>query len=557
MAKMDLEQKQNLINNIRGIIRGRWIIIIGAGLLAVIQRPIGVSAIHISIGWVFVFVALIIFFNFLYIWYLKKGDKRSDFGIRLVALLQVVVDQVVYLIVVYLAGGVESISFFFFIIPILSATVLFSVTGILAAAVFNVIIYVGMIALEYLDYIPHYPRYQFDTGVYHNFPVTVSVVLIVVGTIMLGAAFATFISQLLRSRQAELRVERDKTKLVVESFTDGLILLNEDAEIEFLNPQASKMLGLRQASVEGRRVEDLISRRFRFLKKVLEVTHDRGGHLPKVIIEQPRKIVIQVVTAPITGERGKNLGSMKILHDITREELIDHLKTEFVSITSHQLRTPLSAIKWAIAYVLGKDAGRLTPEQQEILQMAYESNERMIVLVNDLLNVSRIEEGRFKYEFKQSSMAELIDRTLRELSPLIRKGKVKVVWQKPKNEKLLWLDPSKMLLAVQNVIENAVKYSQVEGQVTVSLDYGKIGAEFKVIDHGIGIPYEEQKRLFSKFFRGSNALKQQTEGSGLGLFIVKNIIEGHDGQILIKSKEKEGTEVTITLPFKQRKPKTT
>ena len=555
MAKMDLEQKQTLINNIRGIIRGRWIILVGAGLLAVIQRPIGVSAVNISMSGVAAFVGAALLCNLLYSWYLKKGVQRSDWGVKITAVLQVVVDQVIYTVVVYMAGGIESISFFFFIIPILSATVLFSVTGILALAIFNVLLYISMIALEYFEIIPHFARYEFDTGVYHNFPVTVSVVLIVAGGIMLGAAFATFISRLLRSRQAELRVERDKTKAVIDSFADGLILLNEDQEIESLNPQASKMLGLRQASVEGRKVEDLTSGRFSYLKKVLEATPDQAGHLPKIAIERKRKIVVRVVTAPIVGDRRKTLGWMKILHDVTREELIDRLKTEFVSITSHQLRTPLSAIKWAIAYVLGKDAGRLTSEQHEILQMAYDSNERMIVLVNDLLNVSRIEEGRFKYKFEKTSLAKLINQAIKELAPQIKARKTKIKWNKPKAEKELWLDASKMLLAVQNVIDNAIKYSPIGGEVTVKLRYDKIGAEFTVIDTGIGIPPAEQKRLYTKFFRGTNALKLQTEGSGLGLFIVKNIVDGHGGKVSLKSKEKQGTEVTITLPTKKRKPR--
>jgi len=243
---------------------------------------------------------------------------------------------------------------------------------------------------------------------------------------------------------------------------------------------------------------------------------------------------------------------MIILHDITREREIDRMKTEFVSIAAHQLRTPLSAIKWTLRMLLDGDVGQLSQEQAEFLEKGYRSNERMISLINDLLNVARIEEGRFLYSLTYQSLEEIIEKVIEGLSGLVKEKKLKLVFNKPKKTlPKVKVDKEKIELVIQNLLDNAIGFNNSGGQVTISVKCDKMKLEVMVQDTGVGIPRSQRKRIFAKFFRADNAIKLETEGTGLGLFICKNIIEAHGGKIWFESQEGQGTTFWFTLPTAQ------
>lgn len=233
-----------------------------------------------------------------------------------------------------------------------------------------------------------------------------------------------------------------------------------------------------------------------------------------------------------------------------REERIERLKSEFISLAAHQLRTPLSAIKWILRMLIDGDIGKLTKEQKEFLRRAYQNNERMITLINDLLNVVHIEEGRFLYNFTNQSIEAVIKKVVTDLEKTAKMNKVKVVFEKPEKPlPQILVDAQKLELAIRNLLDNAISYSPEGENVTISLKSDKINIKVSVKDNGIGILPHQQQRVFTKFFRGDNAIKMETEGSGLGLFICKNIIEAHKGKIGFENGEK-GTTFYFTLPIK-------
>lgn len=249
-----------------------------------------------------------------------------------------------------------------------------------------------------------------------------------------------------------------------------------------------------------------------------------------------------------TVERIENTES-KLADELKRAKEIDRLKSEFISTAAHQLRTPLSAVKWTLKMLVDGDFGTLNSEQKTFLMQGYQSNERMIDLVNDLLDVARIEEGRFGFNFSFIQLEDLIDNIVQDFTHRIEEKKIKFKFIKP-DEKLpkVRVDPSRIRLVIQNLIDNAIKYTPEVGEVTVLIKYSKLNIEFSVKDSGIGIPANQINRLFTKFFRSDNALKMQTEGSGLGLFIVKNIVEKHGGKIWVESKENKGSTFAFSLP---------
>lgn len=256
--------------------------------------------------------------------------------------------------------------------------------------------------------------------------------------------------------------------------------------------------------------------------------------------------------------RNFNKMSERLKEAYEREKNLSEMKSGFISIAAHQLRTPLSAIKWTFKMLLSGDVGELTEEQKEFVKRGDDSNERMITLINDLLNVSRIEEGRFGYEFQDTDLIELVEGILEEEEVRIRQNNLEITFKKPKKDlPKLRVDPTKMRMAISNLIDNAIKYTLAGGRVEVGIRVRQKDALVYVKDSGIGIPPEQMANLFSKFFRADNAVRMQTSGSGLGLFIVKNIVERHGGKIWAESEEGEGTTFYLTVPYKdQFSPKT-
>lgn len=344
--------------------------------------------------------------------------------------------------------------------------------------------------------------------------------------------------------------EKKKVEAVLLSLTDGLIALDKAGKISLINSRAEALLNIKRDDVILKPLNEIENQAIKKVGLLLEKNKEKHDS-SAVIFEQDRQM-LEIVFAPVIDASGGICGQLLIFHDVTREKAIEKMKSEFVSIAAHQLRTPLSAIKWTLRLVLDQDFGSISSQQAEILQKGYQSNERMINLVNDLLNVARIEEGRFIYKFTRISFVSLIKETIDALQSLIKIKNVAVKFNGSKGATLeIMGDQEKIKLAIQNLIENALNYSPAGSCVTISLKYDKIGLVFGVTDKGMGVPKDQQSRLFTKFFRGNNAVKMETEGTGLGLFIVKNIIEGHGGKVWFKSEEGKGSVFYFSLPVKR------
>ncbi len=230
---------------------------------------------------------------------------------------------------------------------------------------------------------------------------------------------------------------------------------------------------------------------------------------------------------------------------------LDQLKSDFVSVAAHQLRTPLSGLNWVLKLFLGGDLGPITEYQKKMLDRGLEANQKMIQLVNDLLNVSRIENGRFGYKLEKNDLNQLLKSLISNVDLPAKEHNIEVHIEHhgdPLPEFVF--DMEKLLMALQNIVDNALKYTLPGGHVTITTERAGDYAEIKVKDTGVGIPKAETAKLFSKFFRASNVIHLQTDGSGLGLFISKSIIMRHGGQVWVESEEGKGTTITVDVPVK-------
>ena len=229
---------------------------------------------------------------------------------------------------------------------------------------------------------------------------------------------------------------------------------------------------------------------------------------------------------------------------------LDKAKTEFISIASHQLRTPLSTIKGYLAMILGGDFGIISEEVGKTLTRVYNSNERLIDLVNNMLNVSRIEGGRIEFNPKPLQISLLVDDAIGELVQVSRDNNTQVIFKNPSRKtKEVLADKNLLHEILINLIDNAIKYSP-NGIVKISLHGNRRNLEFRVKDNGIGLTDEDKKRLFKKFSRGHDSYKIYTGGSGLGLYLAKKLVEMHGGQIIAESKGKnKGSLFKFTIPY--------
>jgi len=242
--------------------------------------------------------------------------------------------------------------------------------------------------------------------------------------------------------------------------------------------------------------------------------------------------------------------------DITEEKEVDRAKSEFVSLASHQLRTPLTTINWYTEMLLNEDGGKISEEQRSYLEEIHVSNRHMVELVSSLLNVSRIELGSLMVNPTNINLLNLIEEIIKFHKVIISSKKIKFSYKVSKKVPTKFLADKKLLgIVFQNILSNSINYTPDRGSISLSLNLDKSEKNiiFKVSDSGYGIPKSQQSKIFTKLFRADNAQKIDTNGTGLGLYIVKSIIDKSGGKVWFESMEGKGTTFYISLPIEGMK----
>lgn len=228
---------------------------------------------------------------------------------------------------------------------------------------------------------------------------------------------------------------------------------------------------------------------------------------------------------------------------------IDSVKSEFVSTAAHQLRTPLTGIKWSYTTLLESSTGPLNATQKEIVDKGLEAIDFAISVINDLLNTARLEEGKSGFDFTEQPIGPIIKSVVSQHQAVIDEKKIKFSVDFPLDSPFAFrFDKERITIVFDNILTNAVKYTPPEGSVSIKSFRSEKEIKFKIIDSGIGIPEKDLYKVFSKFYRSKNAVSFETSGSGLGLYVAKNIVERHGGTIDVESVENKGTTFTIALP---------
>lgn len=254
--------------------------------------------------------------------------------------------------------------------------------------------------------------------------------------------------------------------------------------------------------------------------------------------------------APALDEKGSLVGFVGIEQDITKEKQVDQAKTEFVSLASHQLRNSLTVIK-LYSEMLLKNMG-LDRKQKKYISEINNANKKMIDLVSSLLDVSKIELGKFTNEPRKIELATVVKSIMKDFMPKIRQKRI-ILEEKYSGKNSILIDPKMLIIILQNLISNAVKYTPKLGKIKLGVFTARNILNIKVSDTGYGIPKKDQGRIFEKMYRAPNAQKKDPDGTGLGLYMIKSLINQKNGKIWFESKEGKGTVFYVRIPlFKQK-----
>ncbi|MGB9726503.1 MAG: ATP-binding protein [Minisyncoccia bacterium] len=390
-----------------------------------------------------------------------------------------------------------------------------------------------------------------------------NIVLTIVNIFSLGLWFIISILVInLIDISSRLETEKAQINAMIKSINDPAIAYTSNFEVILVNPSLEKLTNLKRNELIGKIItpEMANDEKFSLLTRiifpslapaVLEQELDSYPQRVKVKFFQPKELTLEIITTKVIDENGKLYGFLKIVHDLTREETLKKIQSDFITIAAHQLRTPLSGLSWILEVLSQEQIGSLNQEQKELLNKARLALQESTETVEDLLNAAQIEEGKFGFQFSLNDLEKIIEAALYKFQPIAQKDNIKLIFYRPKPPlNPLVLDPLRIKLVIEILIDNAIKYNVKNGEVRVKIETlkDKPFVLISVEDTGIGITEEEKEKIFSKFFRSSRVIKKETVGTGLGLYLAKNIIERHGGQIWFKSEVDRGTTFYFTLP---------
>ncbi len=364
------------------------------------------------------------------------------------------------------------------------------------------------------------------------------------------------LGNLLRAQQ----VETTKNRAILEGIADGVLVADADGLIILLNSAGERILKVPRSAMIGRPIGEFIgiygAAGQAWIEAITRWSLDPSTYTPGAAFSQRLELedqrILAVSLAPVlTGE--EYLGSVSLIRDITREVEVDRLKSEFVTMVSHELRTPITPIKGYADMLLMGAAGQLAPLQSKFIEVIKNNADRLNLLVNDLLDISRIEAGRVEVHFQPVNLREIISSVLDTLRVRADEtGKrLTLAAELPEDLPAVRGDYNRVTQVIGNLAENAFNYTPPGGAVTLRARPEAAGREVvvEVSDTGVGIPAEAQPRLFDRFFRGEDALVMATSGTGLGLSIAKELMEMQGGRIwLERSAPGQGSTFAIALP---------
>jgi PAS domain S-box-containing protein len=342
-------------------------------------------------------------------------------------------------------------------------------------------------------------------------------------------------------------LEHRRLATIVESASEGIIVVDHAGIVTTFNPAAERMFDRPVSVAVGQPVEQLD-----FLTReemsAPPLPSDQPGYTTQPIVRRRHERMLSALISPLVGAEHADGGVVWVVRDVTDLARVDEMKSEFISIVSHELRTPLTAIKGFTDLILEGDVGEISAEQREFLEIVQSNSDRLVALINDMLDISRIEAGRITLALDQVDLADAVENIVISFRPTFESKQLTFQTELADDARLVLADDARLEQILTNLVSNACKYTPDGGWITVRTV--KVGRQVavSVSDTGMGMPSDALPRLFSKFYRVDQAGVSGISGTGLGLAITKSLVELHGGRITVASRPNTGTTVRFTLP---------
>jgi PAS domain S-box-containing protein len=354
----------------------------------------------------------------------------------------------------------------------------------------------------------------------------------------------------------QLEKEKAESEALFASIGDGVIVTDANGNVSRINSIALDMLGYEMDDVMHKWYPGTI------------VAEDEAGnvipHLERPIVKaflssEPEvarlyyrkkdgsRVAVSLNVAPVLL-KGVPQGAIQLFRDVSKEVELERAKDEFISLASHQLRTPATGVKQYLGMVLQGFAGDITDTQREMLVKAFESNERQLRIISDLLRVAHVDAGKIALKRSKTELGALIDDVVGEQSTIFAQRKQSLAFNRPSTDILAYIDQDAIRMVFENIIDNAGKYSPEGSQITITIEEFPESVQVSITDQGVGIGPRDKNKVFEKFSRIDNPLSVHAGGTGIGLYWAKKIIDLHRGRITYKSKLRKGTTFTVFLP---------
>ncbi len=360
----------------------------------------------------------------------------------------------------------------------------------------------------------------------------------------------------LEKKVEEKTKDLEKFQLAVANASDHIVITDAEGIVIYANLAVERITGFKIKDIIGKKAGSSQLWGGLMSKDVYEKFWNDIKYEKKIFVGEfnnrranGENYIAEAHVSPILDNKKQVQFFVGIERDVTRAKDVDRMKTEFISLASHQLRTPLSAMKWFTEMLLAGDMGKLNKEQIDAIDNIEQSNERMINLVNSLLNISRIESGRIIIDPKPTNIEDLAKDVIKSLNNKIIEKKIALAISVHPNLPMINLDAKLIREVFTNLLTNAIKYTPNEGEINVFISKKDNYIISQIQDSGYGIPINQQSKIFTKFFRADNAVKHETDGNGLGLYLIKSIIESSQGNIWFISEENKGTTFWFSLPI--------
>lgn len=363
----------------------------------------------------------------------------------------------------------------------------------------------------------------------------------------------------LEKEKMTAEINRAREEAMLGSIGDGVVATDKNGAIIFVNKACQEMIAWDDSMI-GKKLGD-----------VSLLSDETGKHVPvekhplHLCLTKQKKIIstnyhfvkkdkmdlaVYISAMPIFF-KGKVIGAIEVFRDITQEKEIDRIKSEFVFLASHQLRTPLSTINWYVEMLMSGDAGPINEDQKNYLKEVYQGNQRMVEMVNDLLNVSRLDLGTLAVQLVPTDLKSLIEDEIKANLPTIEDKKMIINCEVDTEIKGVETDIKMLKMLLQNLITNAIKYTPEGGKIDIKVaPQGKKEYLLSVADNGYGIPEASKEKIFTKLYRADNVMAKEITGTGLGLYMVKSIVEKLQGKIWFESRVDKGTTFFVSFPIK-------